>query len=57
MNSGELSALTGCDDVPELTTSNIKSGDIILMEWVVLEVLVGILWLLLSTEELLLSSF
>ena len=53
MDSGQLTALTSCHDVSQLTSCNIESGDIILMEWIVWEVLVSIFWLFLSSKEFL----
>jgi hypothetical protein len=56
MDSGHLTALTSGNDVSVLSTSDINCGDIILMDWPLWKVLVGVLVFLTSSEESLLSS-
>lgn len=57
MTSRKLSTLTSGNNISELSSSNIKSCDIILMERVVLHVLFGIFWFFTSSKEFLLSCF
>lgn len=57
MNCRQFTALTSSHDVSKLATCNVERGNIILMEGVVWEVLVGILWFFVAAKEFLLSSF
>lgn len=56
VNSGHFTALTSSNDVSVLSSSDIKSGDIVLMDWPVWKILFSVLVFFTTTEESLLSS-
>jgi len=55
MDSRHLSAFSSCNDVSQLSSSNIETSDIILMVWPTCNVLICVLLFLSTSKESLLS--